>query len=385
MFRFLLALLALSTLGSIQAQDNVTLSKDAEISLLTCSPGEELYSLFGHSAMRVRDVSQDLDIVFNYGTFAFNEDFYYNFSMGRLNYRLAVQQFDGFMREYVHYKRGVVEQVLDLDSLQKAKIFDFLKWNYLPENRYYPYDFFYDNCSSRLRDVLDTILNDQIVWADLMEESEPSFRNIIDRYLIYHPWGDFGIDLGLGLPCDKVPNSREYMFLPDKLLEAYDNAEVNGKPLVVRKHNLLEAEGLKESWSLSNPTPLFWLLFGIVAILSAIGYRKGRLLKGLDLALFVIIGAVGALIFFLWFITDHEATANNFNMLWAWPTHILAIPLLFFNKWRRFYFMAYGFVLLLTLILFPFLPQMLHVATIPLMLMMLTRAAINWKMGVDKS
>lgn len=356
------------------------LSDEASISLITCSPGNELYSLFGHSAMRVTDPEMNMDIVFNYGTFSFNEDFYFNFAMGKLNYQLSVSPYDRFVRAYHDEGRGIIEQTLNLDSTQRQAVFDFLDWNYQPENKYYLYDFFYDNCSSILRDVLDTSLQGQVVFADLTEPTSPSFRNIIDRYLIYHPWGDFGIDLGLGLPCDKIASSREYMFLPDKLLEAYDHATINDAPLVETKKTVLEPVGLTESWSLTQPIPLFWILFGVIALLSAIGYRKGRLLKGIDVMLFVIYGAVGALIFFLWFITDHNATANNFNMLWAWPTHILAIPLLFFQKTRKAYWIIYGGLLVLTLITFPFLPQMLHMATIPLMMTMLLRAFVNWKL-----
>lgn len=362
------------------AQDVKVLSSSAQISLLTCSPGEELYSLFGHSAFRVRDPQKHIDLVYNYGTFAFNEDFYFNFSMGRLNYRLSIQPFPNFMYEYDYYERGVVEQVLDLDSAQVQKIYEFLNWNFLPENRYYLYDFFYDNCSSKLGDVLEENLGPGLVWADLKEESEPSFRQLIDRYLIYHPWGDFGIDLGLGLPCDKVPNAKEYTFLPDKLMEAYDHAKLHGKPLISHKHDLLTARGLQAHFSLLDPIPLFWMLFLMVAIISGLGWRKKRLFRGLDVFLFVVTGALGALIFFLWFITDHTATANNFNMLWAWPTHILAIPLLFFDNTRKLYWLAYAAVLFISLIGFAFLPQMLHLATIPIMLAMLLRAIVNIKL-----
>lgn len=361
---------------NLRAQE-MQLSERAQIALLTCSPGEELYSLFGHSAMHVFDPANGLNHVYNYGTFSFDDDFYYNFSMGKLNYRLSRQKLQNFMLEYQYYERGVYRQELDLTQEQKQKVFDFLQWNYMPENRYYLYDFFYDNCSSILRDVLEKNLGDEVEFADLSKEGDPSYRNMIDEYLIYHPWGDFGIDLGLGLPCDKIPNSREYMFLPYELMDAYDHATIDGRPLVKSTKTMLEEKGLETSWSLTNPIPLFWLLFGLVGIVTAIGWRQGKRYVAVDIVLFVVIGAVGALIFFLWFITDHTATAGNLNILWAWPTHILAIPLLFMPKARKFYFTAYGGVLLVTLIAFPFLPQMLHTATIPLMLMMLSRAAIN--------
>jgi len=377
MIRILLVIILLISIKTNAANPPV-LSNEATISLLTCSPGDELYSLFGHSAMRVKDPQKNIDVVFNYGTFSFNEDFYFNFAMGRLNYSLSVSSMKGFVRSYENEQRGIIEQVLNLDSTSKQQVFNYLDWNNEPENREYLYDFFYDNCSSRLRDVLEmSIGTDRIAFADLQEEDKPSFRQMIDEYLIYHPWGDFGIDLGLGLPCDKVPSSYEYMFLPNKLMEAFGAATIDGKPLVMEENTLLETEGLTYTSSLFDPTPLFWLLFGLIAILSAYGYRKRRLYKGIDVIYFLLIGPVGALVFFLWFITDHTGTVNNFNMLWAWPTHLLAIPFLFFTKPRKIYWEAYGIVLTITLIAAPFLPQMLHYAVVPLMLSGIVRAFVN--------
>lgn len=203
---------------------------------------------------------------------------------------------------------------------------------------------------------------------------------MIDSYLIYHPWGDFGIDLGLGTPCDKIPNAQEYMFLPDELDRAFDHAQIEGRQIVKEKRTLLTTDGLTYTWSLTQPIPLFWTLFGIIAVLSAWGLRKGKRLVFLDVIIFLAYGAVGALLFFLWFITIHTATANNFNMLWAWPIHILAIPFLWIERIRKPYFMAYGIVLLLTLLSFPILPQMLHMAIIPIVLIGLVRSWVNWKL-----
>lgn len=356
------------------------LSSKATVSLLTCSPGEELYSLFGHSALRIADPEKQIDVVFNYGTFNFDENFYYNFSMGRLNYRLSVSSMENFMAEYEYYERGVIQQTLDIDSAEVQKIFEFLDWNLLPENRFYLYDFFYNNCSSVLRDVIETQLDKSLEFRDLQEPLQPTFRDLIDVNLVYHPWGDFGIDLGLGLPCEAIPTSREYMFLPDKLMQAFDKARYQNKPLVRETSELLPAKGLEYSWSIFDPIPLFWVLFGLIAIISGFGLRNKSLSTWVDALLLLVIGSVGALVFFLWFITDHTATANNFNMLWAWPTHIFAIPLLFFSRLRKIYFTAYGIVLLITLLAFPILPQSLHLATVPLILALLLRSFVNFKL-----
>lgn len=364
------------------ANEAPKLTSRAEISLLTCTPGAELYSLFGHSAMRVKDPELDIDLVFNYGTFSFDDDFYFNFTMGRLNYKLSVSMMDGFVRSYQYEGRGISEQVLNLDSAQRQAVMNFLFWNALPENRFYLYDFFYDNCSSRLRDVLENSLpNEDLNFSNLQDTAKPSFRDLIDQYLVYHPWGDFGIDLGLGMPCDMVPSSREYMFLPDYLDEAFDHATINGNPLVSEEKTLLETDGLTYAWSVTNPIPLFWLIFGLFAVISAIGLRMHKRFVFLDVIYLIATGAVGALVFFLGFITDHTATANNLNILWAWPIHLPAIGLLFWKKGRLVFWIAYAVVLVVTLIAFPILPQSLHLATIPIMLIGLLRSAVNIKMG----
>lgn len=377
-------LLVLSFLFSFNSafSDAPSLSDEATISVLTCSPGSELYSLFGHSAIRVHDPAKHIDVVFNYGTFSFDEDFYFNFAMGRLNYSLSIQAMDNFLLAYKADNRGVVEQVLRLDQEEKQKVVDYLDWNHLPENREYLYDFFYDNCSSRLRFVLEQALPEaDLEFAELQYQSEPSFRDMIDAYLIYHPWGDFGIDLGLGLPCDKIPSSDEYVFLPDELERAFDQAKLDGAPLVIRKNNLIEGQPLRASFSLFDPTPLMWLLFGLVLVFTTLGWRRKKLWWGIDMVLFLVIGAVGLLVAFLWFVTDHTATANNLNILWAWPTHLIAIFFILIPTVRRYYMMAYGLVLALTLLSFGLLPQGLHIATMPLMMIGIVRALLYWRIG----
>ncbi|GAB5540092.1 MAG: DUF4105 domain-containing protein [Salibacteraceae bacterium] len=373
--------LALFLTTHLIADETPILSNEAKISLLTCSPGDELYSLFGHSALRVVDPPKGIDVVFNYGTFSFDEDFYINFAMGHLNYKLSTSPMQYFMRSYEYEQRAIVEQELNLDSAQRQSLLNFLDWNRQPENRVYLYDFFYNNCSSIIRDVLDTALTEDVMYKNLLYASEPSYRNLIDSYLIYHPWGDFGIDLGLGTPCDKVPDHIEYMFLPDELKRAFDHASIDGRPLVSNERILLTTDGLQYTWSLTQPIPLFWILFGFVALLSAWGYRLKKRLIAIDVLLFVSYGAVGALLFFLWFITIHTGTANNFNMLlWAWPMHLLMLPFLWMPKIRKPYFMVYGAVLAIGLLAFPFWPQMLHLAIVPIMLIGLVRAWVNWRL-----
>lgn len=375
-----------STFAAISLADQVpSLSKEAEISLLTCSPGQEIYSLFGHSALRVSDPINGFDVVFNYGTFNFDDDFVFNFAMGRLNYKLSIEPFDNgrysFVYAYASDGRGVVEQVLNLDSVQKQNLFNFLNWNLKPENSAYLYDFFYDNCSSRIREIVASNTHAQVVYPNLIEKGNPSFRDMIDRYGAYAPWTEFGIDLGLGLPCDKTLESRDYMFLPDYLMKGFEHAQINEKPLIKKTNILAPSEDRIAKFSMLNPAPIFWILLGIISLITAFGIRQNRCSKLVDFVVFLIYGAIGSLIFFLWFITDHNATAYNLNILWAWPTHIMAIALLFSNQYKKTYFKVYGLSLLAALVIYITHIQGFNPAVLPLILIGLMRVTLNLRVN----
>ena len=138
-------------------------AQDYQISLLTCDPGDQLYSAFGHSAIRVLERTTGEDLVFNYGTFDFNTPYFYvKFTQRTLDYMLSVSTYERFLAEYNYYQRDVREQVLDLSPEQIERLVEFLQINYRPQNRFYRYDFFYDNCATRIRDVMDRVLGKQL-------------------------------------------------------------------------------------------------------------------------------------------------------------------------------------------------------------------------------
>ena len=189
-----LILLTASTSASIK------LSKDATISILTCSPGNELYSLFGHTGIRVVDKANDMDIVFNYGTFDFaTQGFYFKFARGLLPYQLSCSEFRRFLSSYIHDERSVYSQTLNLDSIQKQYLMDLLVENYEPANREYLYNFLYDNCSTRVRDIIEKSTGNQITW--IAQPSTKSFWNLLDEYLGRSPWIQWGIHTILGSPA----------------------------------------------------------------------------------------------------------------------------------------------------------------------------------------
>jgi hypothetical protein len=353
-----------------------------EVSLLTADPGTELYSSFGHSAIRLREIGPDgRDLVFNFGTFDFDTpNFYGKFAMGKLNYMLSVVPYDRFIIEYDYYKRGLREQVLDLNQEQKDFLLQHLDAQYAPERRFYKYDFFYNNCATKIRDAFDIAIGEQLVWSDSVAE-EKTFRNLIDEFVLPLPWADFGIDLALGAVIDRPATELEKQFLPTYMEKAFANATIleNGvsRPLVKQSRVLLEYPKEEAQQSLLNPTVIFWFLVVLFAALTLYGFKKGKLMKGLDVALFGSVGILGVVVAFLWFFTDHSATAWNWNILWAFPGHLVLVWGLVARPnatWISSYLLFVMGATVMTLLFWIFGMQSFSPALIPMLLLLLLRA-----------
>jgi len=353
-----------------------------EVSLLTADPGGELYSSFGHSAIRLREIGPDgRDLVFNFGTFDFDTpNFYGKFATGKLNYMLSVVNYDRFIVEYDHYKRGLREQVLDLNQEQKDFLLQHLDAQYAPERRFYKYDFFYNNCATKIRDAFDIAMGEQLVWSDSVAE-EKTFRNLIDEFVLPLPWADFGIDLALGAVIDRPATELEKQFLPTYMEQAFANATIveNGvsRPLVKQSRVLLEYPKENTQQSLLNPSMVFWILTLVFAALTFYGFKKGKLMKGLDIALFGAVGILGLVVAFLWFFTDHTATAWNWNILWAFPGHLVLVWGLVARPnatWISTYLLFAMGATIITLLLWMFGLQSFSPALIPILLLILLRS-----------
>ncbi|WP_303181961.1 DUF4105 domain-containing protein [uncultured Butyricimonas sp.] len=301
----------------------IKLTKDATISILTCAPGNELYSLFGHTGIRVTDKANNLDIVFNYGTFDFNtQGFYFKFARGLLPYQLSCSDFDRFMASYVYEERSVYSQILNLDSIQKQRLMDLLVENYQPQNRTYLYNFLYDNCTTRARDIVEKSTDNSITW--IAEPSTKSFWNMLDEYLCRSQWTQWGIHTILGSPATSIVTTREQMFLPDYLMYRLDSAYFNGKPLVEPIKVIYQApdQTPNNPWYIS---PFFvFAVCTLALILLLQKYRSRRLLKAIAIPFFIITGIIGCLIVFLCFFTKHPTMYPNFNALWANPLNLIA-------------------------------------------------------------
>ncbi len=300
------------------------------ISLLTCSPGQELYSVFGHSALRIVDSAAGTDIVYNYGTFDFNDpDFYTKFVRGRLRYFLSQSSFADFMYEYAYFKRPVKEQVLSISSEEKRSIQQALFENISGENRYYRYDFLFDNCTTRLRDLIFRATGKDEFLPPSIAEKGTTFRDYLHVYLdqAHMPWTKLGIDLLLGAGTDQVMNVKQSMFLPDPLMEGVSLAKTNGSPLEQESSMLLDYPVVTAApLVLTDYSPL--LVFLLIAIASLWGSfsKMGVAIKltvWSDLLLFGLSGIMGVILMLAWFGTDHESFRFNLNLLWASPLNLL--------------------------------------------------------------
>ena len=325
---FLLSALWLSK-AFAQSDSTSPATKDSgrirlRISLITCGPGyEEIYEVFGHTAIRIIDSNRNTDLVYNYGTFnGFEKDFELKFMRGKLLYYLSVYPFREFLPEYQERKRSVSEQVLLLNDGQKKEFASYLDWNAEPANAAYKYDFFYDNCATRIRDLFPEAVSKQFVYGSILpKDSRLTFRDIINRYFYATKWERFGINILLGSKIDKVMSDKDIMFLPDYLSTGIGGGSVNGQRIAADPITILPG-GPATPDGVSQPM----LLTCVIAVLTVTGlsFKKLRLLgKIMSAFLLIITGLLGCLILVMWFGTNHQGCANNFNLLWALPTNLV--------------------------------------------------------------
>ncbi len=348
-----------------------------QISLLTCGPGDELYATFGHSAVRVYDSLSQNDYVFNYGTFDFDDPhFYEKFIRGKLLYSLSAEDFRSQIGEWQEENRKVTEQVLDLSCEEKEALWRFLQTNYLPQNRLYKYDFVFDNCSTRIRDIFSNTFGSQWKTANVLPQKEISFRQIINQYLEQKPWEKLGINLLFGERMDKKMTNTNIMFLPDFLMKGIAHSSLNGKPLVRRTAVLYLPRGIPGTDRFQlTPLFLFMVCCGILIILSFSKRRQLRqFLSWVDRFLFFITGLLGCFMLFMWIGTDHQVCKWNLNLLWALPTHLIFS---FLTDKRTGWVKGYAAFTALTGILllagWYFLPQELPAAVLPLLILLILR------------
>lgn len=341
-FKKILLLLFL-TYTALGFSQEMLLSPLSKISLLTVGTGDDLYSKFGHSAFRIQDPTIGIDRIYDYGGFDFDPPgFYVKFARGKLNYKMSGYKTDRFLKAYSEENRWVKEQTLNLSQAERNEIFAFLQNNYREENRYYLYDFLFDNCATKIPEVLKNGLSNKLKFDFTHIKNPLTFRQLIHQSLDENAWATFGIDLALGSIIDRKATPWEHQFLPKYVGKQMPNTTINGKAFVTKEEMLLE-EKPKKKGNLFLLTPLFWLLLLMISVvvITYFDHKKSKRSRWLDFALFFITGAAGLLIFFLWFMTDHVFTKANFNLLWAFPLNLVLAFVLIKSKtipaWVRKY------------------------------------------------
>ena len=324
----LLFLLLLSV--SVKAQF-VPLSETSKISIITIGPGAELYDKFGHSAFRIQDSLNGVDVVFNYGSYDFDTpNFYLKFAQGKLLYQIDADYFKSFYASYEAQNRWMKEQTLNLTLSEKQAVSNYLWNNLKPENKKYKYDFFFDNCATKIRDVVEDVLGNKLEFKEDHIKEELTFRQLIQENLNRNSWGSLGIDIALGSVIDRKAKPIEYQFLPDYVYEGVANAVVNRNGVsesLVKQTTVLYQNTPSSGGNnfLLSPVFIFGLLGLLIVFVTYRDYKRNTRSRYLDTFLFLLTGFVGIFLLLLWFATDHTATANNYNLLWAFPISILLI------------------------------------------------------------
>ena len=346
-------------------------SSALRISLLTCTPGAELYSIFGHNALRIVDSAAGTDIVYNYGTFNFSDpDFYTKFVRGKLMYFLSQSSYPDFLFEYNYFKRGVIEQVLALSSKEKKELQQFMFENVREENRYYKYDFLYDNCTTRLRDIIFRKNSEHPLQPKVFTSYGRTFRDHLHSYLdrAAMPWTKLGIDLLLGVGADKPMDAMEAMFLPDYLAKGASMGAANGK-LLIKEESIALADAQP---AVSEPgfwqTPLFWIALISVLLLIPTFISNENWQAVADNILFILTGFLGLILLFMWVGTDHQSFSKNLNLIWAMPLNLVIA----FQKnktlaYLRKYFKLYSLLIIVLMAIASIYTGMINYSLFPLM------------------
>jgi hypothetical protein len=394
MKQFLLVVCILLSFSELAAQQ-VTISDSAVVSLITCSPGEEVYSKFGHTAIRVKDKTKNVDVIFNYGIFSFEtEHFYYKFIKGETDYQLGIYETNYFLPEYAERNSMVWEQVLNLNSTEKKNLVATLLENYEPQNRVYRYNFVFDNCSTRPRDKITSSVNGYIRYHPTSEPA--TFRRWIGDYVGTDTWLKFGIDLLFGVDADAVASQKNSQFLPEVLMSDFQEAEIvsldgKARKLVEKSATVLIDKKPVESHTsffdfLLKPlaVSLFLLVVGILITLLDIKYRKHN--KIFDSILLFITGVAGVIAFYLMVFSTHPLVASNLNILWINPLNIIVAFLIWVKALRKILFVC-GILnlglLAATLITFSLSIQSFNLAAFPIIVLLMLRTA-HWVDMVKK-
>jgi hypothetical protein len=357
-------------------------SNDTIVYLLTCGAGTETYSIYGHSALLIVIPEQKTDTVFNWGIFDVStRNFAWKFAKGRLEYKVGGESLNRFLSFYFYEKRYVISQRINLEPIEIRKLISLINENLKPENASYRYDFFYDDCSTRIRDLLEKAIGEKLLYPPAETGKVPTFRAMVGKYQKPFPWLNFGIDLIMGSPGEKKASFRDRMFLPIDLKNGLSETSINrnGKmtPMLQNPELILDFEApvVKQNF-LMSPVSVFTLLLILVLIMSAkLRSRKANI--NIDIAVYSVFSVLALMMIFFNFFTDHQQMRWNLNILWLNPFLIVCLVTLIFNMARPVWFRVVFFITGTFLVLHLVLPQAFNIAIFPLVLILLVRSSLR--------
>lgn len=355
----------------------------AEVYLITASPGEQTYAIFGHSALRVFDKMQMYDVVFNYGTFDFStENFYWKFGTGKLMYYLSISDYTTFLENYFQNGQAIYLQELNLTNKDKNNLLNNLQVNYSGNNKFFRYDFFRDNCATRIRDIVAKSIEGKVTFDSTYVTQRESFRRLFGDYLKNQPWTFFGLNLLMGRSTDSIASISDYMYLPGHLQNLFTTAKVitpeGNRQLTKAPEQLFPSQiVVKKPSVFTSPVFVCMLIFLAVMAFTIWEYRTKRYFKSVDVFFFLVTGILGLVITWLWGFSLHIYVHNNLHIVWASPLNFIAGLLLVViphKKWLRYYFAFYALSVLLIIPVSFFIMQEIPAASYFLMGMMIVRA-----------
>lgn len=403
MNKLIICILALLGFIEVQAQTNyiqeerqssearIREAEQITLSLLTCDAGQDIYTLFGHTALRYQNPQQDIDIVFNYGIFDFNTpNFIFRFALGQTDYLLGVYPYERFAAEYKYYGRTVWQQNLLLNAEDKWHLIEQLEENYLPENRMYRYNFFYDNCATRPRLQIEKAVSGGVDYPTPLDQlSGHTFRQLLHRYTEGHPWSRLGMDLCLGPQADRPISRRDELFVPFLLMDEISQARhaQTGQPIAAPVTTLIDMDKQTpdtDFWNIATPNLCSILLLMLVVAATGWGVHQHRSLWAVDLFLYAAISLAGCILGFLTLWSEHPAVSPNWLLIVFNPILLPCLPcaLLRIKKHRLSRLVATNTcILILFLVFWPFIPQDMPISVVPLALCLLVRAWSNYKLS----
>lgn len=375
--RFWLVWIGMTVCSLLHAQQD-----SIQFSLLTCAPGTEIYELFGHTALRYQNFSRRQDVVFNYGMFSFNTPhFVFRFVKGETDYQLGVMPYSYFKEEYTARGSSVYQQVLNLSSSEKQRLLHLLEENYLPENRVYRYNYFYDNCTTRARDQIEKCIEGTVVYPDSFPDR--TFRSIVHEFTVGAAWSELGIDWCLGAEADEPVSKRQQMFAPFYMKAYAANAYILGdknekRPLILREEKIVDVEPLQHDPFFCPPV---WCAIFLLMISVGVGWlqlRRRCIYWGWELFLFGLQGVAGCIVAFLFFFSVHPTVGSNWLLVVFNPIPLIYLPFMIYftlKGKKDSYHLLNVSVLTLFMVIIPFCSQEFNLTVLPLALSLLVTSA----------